>query len=197
MAPDGLRTVQEAPKTAQEDPRRGPRGAQDSPRWPQDGPRGAQHGLRRPKRRPTRPKRAPRGPQEAQKSPREAPKRPPRGFKTAPKRGGRTRGERPLAGAKEQSLTLPWPWRCSFALPTLPRHRSDASDAARDGAAFAPTRYHVRRDPGANLPTLLRPGLFNSCLSRSWNTSAPASVHRAPSAGGQHYNDIRRIYSSS
>ena len=183
---DGPRGAQDGPRGPQEVPKRGPGEPKMAPRRPKWRPRWPQTAPRRPKRRHTRPKRAPRSPQEAQESPHRAPKRPPRGFKTASKREGRTRGERPFAGAKEQCFTLPWPWRCPSALPILPRRRSDASDAARDGAAFAPTRSRVRRDPGANLPTLFRLGLWNFCLLRSSNTSAPASVHWGRSVGEQH-----------
>ena len=121
---------------------------------------------RRPKRRPSwpktahkapcRPKRAPRSPQGAQNSPHRAAKRPPRSFKIASKRGGRTRGERPLAGEKKTcfdapvTLALPrcapyfaaTPFRrlrrgprrrrvCPNPLPRPPRSRRESSNVAQ------------------------------------------------------------------
>ena len=192
-APRWLQTAAGRPKRRPRRPKRGPRQPKMAPRRLKRHPRWPQTAPRRSQRRPTRPKRAPKGSQEAQKGPLGAPKRTTRGFKVACKRKGWTRRERPLAGAKEQLFPLLWPWGCPAALPTLLRRRSDASDADRDGATFDPTRSRVRRNPCANLPTLLRPGLLNTCISQSSNTSAPASVHWAPSVGEQPKNKLQKI----
>ena len=83
------------------------RGPQDGPRWPKRRPR-------RPKTAQKAPKTAQEGPKRLPKCPKGAPKRPQEASKLPPRDGGRTRGERPIAGPKGLFWTLRAPWMLVF-----------------------------------------------------------------------------------